>query len=34
MTKNEYLESINELLSKCEKESTLEFIFVLLRKII
>jgi hypothetical protein len=34
MTKNEYLESINELLSQVEKESTLEFIFVLLRKII
>lgn len=34
MSKPEYLELINKLLSKCEKESTLEFIYVLLTKII
>lgn len=32
MNKEEYIQSIIDLLNKCEKNSTLEFIYVLLKK--
>lgn len=32
MTKKDYIEAIIEMLEKCNKESTLEFIYVLLKK--
>lgn len=32
MSKEEYIESITKLLEKCDKSSTLEFVYVLLKK--
>ena len=34
MSKQEYIKMINKLLKKCEKLSTLEFIYILLKKTI